>query len=52
MIDVDAFEERAAIAEYDGGMSRFEAETMAAKEQGAQRWEAMRDVKDSKSNPA
>lgn len=32
--DIDAFEERAAIAEFDGGLARFEAEDMAAKCQG------------------
>lgn len=32
--DIDAFEERAAIAEYDGGLSREEAEDFAAQEQG------------------
>jgi hypothetical protein len=32
--DLDAFEERAAIAEHDGGMSRAEAEALAAAEQG------------------
>lgn len=32
--DIDAFEERAAIAEYDGGLSRSEAETLAARQQG------------------
>ena len=32
--DTDAFEERAAIAEFDGGLTRSEAEDMAAKCQG------------------
>lgn len=32
--DVDAFDERAAIAEFDGGMSRAEAEDFAAQSQG------------------
>ena len=32
--DIDAFEERAAIAEYDGGLSRSEAENLAARVQG------------------
>jgi hypothetical protein len=41
MIDLDTFEERAAIMEYCGGMTRFEAETKAAQAQGATRWEAM-----------
>lgn len=32
--DLSAFEERAAVAEYDGGMNREEAERVAAAEQG------------------
>lgn len=32
--DIYAFEERAAIAEYDGGLSRSEAENLAARAQG------------------
>jgi hypothetical protein len=32
--DPDAFEERSAIAEHDGGMSRQDAESLAAREQG------------------
>lgn len=32
--DIDAFEERAAIMEYDGGLSRSKAEDRAAQEQG------------------
>lgn len=32
--DIDAFEERAAIAEYDGGLSRAAAEDLAARNQG------------------
>ena len=32
--DIEAFEERAAIAEYDGGLSRERAEELAAREQG------------------
>lgn len=39
--DRDQFEERSAIAEYDGGLSRFDAETLAAREQGFERWEVM-----------
>ena len=42
--DVDKWEERSAIMEYDGGLSRFEAETRAAREQGKSRWEAVGDV--------
>lgn len=32
--DIAEFEERAAIVEYDGGLSRSEAENVAAKDQG------------------
>jgi hypothetical protein len=32
--DIDAFEERAAIVQYEGGLSRLRAEDMAAKAQG------------------
>ena len=32
--DIDWFEERAAIAEHDGGLSRKEAEDLAARAQG------------------
>ena len=46
MFDRDAFEERAAIAEFDGGLSRFEAETLAAKAQGLTRWQALEEIKD------
>lgn len=54
MFDRDAFEERAAIMEFDGGLSRFEAETQAAKAQGLSRWQAMEVIRneDGKRNPA
>jgi len=54
MFDRDAFEERAAIMEFDGGLSRFDAETQAAKAQGLTRWQALAEVKnaDGKRNPA
>jgi hypothetical protein len=32
--DIAAFEERAAIAEYEGGLTRLQAENLAAQEQG------------------
>lgn len=32
--DIETFEERAAIAEYDGGLSRAGAEDLAARHQG------------------
>ncbi len=41
MIDFDEFEERAAIMEFDGGLSRFEAETRAAAAQGFKRHEVL-----------
>jgi hypothetical protein len=34
MPDIEAFEERAAIAEFDGGLSRAAAEDLAARRQG------------------
>lgn len=54
MFDRDAFEERAALIEFDGGLSRFEAETQAAKAQGLTRWQALAEVRnaDGKRNPA
>lgn len=38
-LDLDAWAERAAIMEFDGGLSRFKAETLAAEAQGATRWQ-------------
>ena len=32
--DIEAFEERAAIAQYDGGLTRLQAENLAASKQG------------------
>lgn len=45
-MDLDAFVERAAIKEYCGGMSRFQAETEAAEAQGFKRWEAIKMMQD------
>lgn len=42
----DQFTERAAIREFDAGMSRFDAETAAAQEQGVPRWQALQLVKE------
>lgn len=42
----DQFTERAAICEFDAGMSRFDAETAAAQEQGMARWQALQIVKE------
>ena len=47
-LDVDKFEERAAICEFDGGMSRFDAETAAAQEQGLARWQAVKLAKEAR----
>ena len=53
-MDIDEWEERAAILEYDGVMSRFEAETLAARQMGYERWEVLdekrkRNIKQSKN---
>jgi hypothetical protein len=45
MFDVELFEERAAIMECDGGMTRFRAETAAAEAQDVTRWQAMQEVR-------
>lgn len=42
----DQFNERAAIREFDGGQTRFDAETAAAQEQGVPRWQALQLVKE------
>lgn len=47
MIDVDLFIERAAIMEFEGGLSRYQAETEAAKAQGVPRWQALKAVHDA-----
>lgn len=45
--DIDAFEERAAIMQYDGGLSRSRAEDEAARTQGfrdaAHYWQVLAD---------
>ena len=48
IFDIDAWVERSAIMEYDGGMSRFQAETLAARAQGLTRWQALEAVKHAK----
>ena len=45
--DIDQFEERASIFEFCAGMSRFDAETIAAQAQGVARWQALKIVKDA-----
>lgn len=42
--DIDAFEERAAVMEYDGGLSRSVAEDRAAQAQGFRDAEHFRQV--------
>ena len=42
--DIDTFEERAAVMEYDGGLSRSEAEDLAAQAQGFRDAEHFRQV--------
>jgi hypothetical protein len=51
-LDLEAFEERAAIMEFCGGMSRFEAETRAAEVQNFKRWEAMNAIRQRNSQKA
>lgn len=52
MIDLDAFEERAAIMEFCGGMTRFQAETRAAQAQGKRRDEVMNEIRKRDSKRA
>jgi hypothetical protein len=53
-MDVDLFLERAAILEYEAGLSRYQAETEAARAQGVARWQALKAVADANigGNPA
>jgi hypothetical protein len=51
-MDLDRFEERAAIMEFDGGMTRFQAETLAAQAQGRQRWEFKDEISKRNSEKA
>lgn len=51
-MDLDAWEERAAIMEYSGGMKRFEAETLAAQAQGFERWEVKNEISKRNSQQA
>lgn len=48
-MDLDAFVERAAIMEYCGGLSRFLAETEAARAQGFRRWEVLNAISERDS---
>ncbi len=45
MMDIERFEDRAAWLEYCDGMSRFAAETEAARRQGLKRWEAIDEIR-------
>lgn len=47
LLDLDAFAERAAIMEIDGGLTRYEAETLAAQAQGVTRWQALAEVRNA-----
>jgi len=53
--NIEEFEERAAIAEYDGGLSRSEAEDVAARAQGfisaADYWQWLADYVVTKRYP-
>ena len=51
-MDLDQWEERAAIMEFDGGMTRFQAETLAAQSQGRQRWEFKNEISERNSQEA
>lgn len=46
--DADAWSERSAIMEFDGGMTRFAAETAAAQAQGLARWQAIKEAENAK----
>lgn len=54
MLNREQFEERAAWLEFCDGMTRFQAETEAARRQGMTRWQALEEIKnaDSKRNSA
>lgn len=51
-MDIEAFEERAAIQQFDGGLSRFQAETEAARAQGYQRHEVINEIRKRDSGKA
>lgn len=46
-VDIDRFEGTAAWLEYCDGMTRFAAETEAARRQGMTRWEAMNEIREN-----
>ena len=43
-MEIDNFLERAAIMEFDGGLSRYQAETKAAEAMGKKRWEVLLEI--------
>ena len=49
-LNLDQFLERAAICEFEGGITRFSAETAAAREQGMERWQAMEAIRNANGN--
>lgn len=52
MVELSDWEERAAIMEYEGGLSRFMAESLAAEQFGKKRWEFIHAVKQRNSKQA
>ena len=46
-VDIDQFENTAAWLEFCDGMTRFQAETEAARRQGVSRWQAMEAKRDA-----
>ena len=52
MMDIFEFEERAAIIEFDGGRTRFAAETIAATFQYEERWRFMNEINKRNSQQA
>lgn len=51
-LDLDAWAERSAIMEYDAGLTRFNAETAAARAQGFERHEVMCEIRNRYSQSA
>lgn len=51
-MDLDAWAERSAIMEYDAGLTRFDAETAAARAQGLERHEVMDEIRKRNSQSA
>lgn len=51
-LDLDAWAERSAVMEFDAGLTRFEAETAAARAQGYQRHEVIDAIRKRNSQQA